>query len=492
MGLLEPGETCWRVERADRAAFLVDTLAYFSAARQAMAKARRSILILGWGFDPRTRLQPDGSETADEPDEIGNILIRLSTERPGLDIRVLIWRSALPISASQEFFPHRAHDWFAGTRVRFRLDDEVPFGACHHQKVLVVDDRLAFCGGGDFGTDRWDTPAHLDHDSRRIDPNHALHAPRHEMMMMVDGDAAAALGDLARARWRRASGEVLAPPGEGPTAPPEHPWPRAIEPDVTGVRVAIARTEPAWRGRPAVREWRALTLRSIAEARSSLYLENQYFTAPEIAEAIARRLAEPDGPQIVLISTEHSPSYFDQITMDRARALALRRLKAADRYGRFRALCPRTVGGRSIIVHSKLSIVDDRLVRIGSGNLNNRSGGFDTECELAIEADTPEIAGAIIRLRDHLIGHFLGRSAADVAAAIDREGGLIPGLEAMRHGDRLHPIEPRPLGPLTSLIAAYHLGDPVGAWDSWRVDRRLMLLRSEVQGIADGQAARPE
>ena len=483
MGLLEVGETCWRAERASRAAFLVDTLAYFSAARQAMAKARRQILILGWGFDPRTRLQPDGFEGASEPDEIGNLLIRLAQERPDLDIRVLIWRSALPISASQEFFPHRAHDWFAGTRVNFRLDDAVPFGACHHQKVVVIDDRVAFCGGGDFGTDRWDSAAHLDRDSRRIDPSHLFHAPRHEMTMMVDGEAATALGDLARARWRRAAGKVIAPPPTGG----EDPWPEAVKPALTDVRVAIARTEPAWHGRQEVREWLRLTLRSIAAARRSLYLENQYFTSPAVAEALALRLAEADGPEIVLVSSETSPSYFDRLSMDRARAVALRRLRAADRYDRFRAFSPRTVGGRPIIVHSKVTIVDDRLVRIGSGNLNNRSGGFDTECELAVEADRPETAAAIERLRNHLVGHFLGRSAADVAAGIARTGGLVGAIEALRHGVRLQPIEPRPLGPLSRFIAAYHLGDPDGTWDSWRVDRRRWLLASRAAAVDDAR-----
>ncbi|QUD89945.1 phospholipase D-like domain-containing protein [Phenylobacterium montanum] len=480
MGLLEPGETCWRIERAGRVAFLIDTLAYFDAVREALARARRSVTILGWGFDPRTRLQPDGTEKPNEPDEIGNVLIRLSQQRPTVEVRVLIWRSALPISASQEFFPHRAHEWFAGTRVRFRLDDAVPFGACHHQKVVVVDDAVAICASGDFAPDRWDSQAHLDRDSRRLDPNYAYHVPRHEVAIMVDGAAAKALGDLARERWRRACGEVLAPPDEAFSGP----WPKAVRPHLTDVSVAIARTEPAWHGRPAVREWRALTLRSIAEAQRSLYLENQYFTSPVVEEALARRLAEPDGPEIVLVSTEASPSYFDRLTMDRARALILRRLRAADRYDRFRAFRPRTVGGKPIIVHSKLTIVDDRLVRIGSANLNNRSGGFDTEVELAVEGDRPETAEAIRNLRNHLIGHFLGRTSGDVAAAIQKEGGLVDGIEALRHGERLQQIAPRSLGPLSSFIARSHLGDPDGTWDSWRVDRRRRRLRAEVASMA--------
>ncbi|HEY9217358.1 MAG TPA: phospholipase, partial [Phenylobacterium sp.] len=187
MSVLIPGETCWRRAKADRAAFLIDTEAYFAAVHAALHKAERSIHLLGWGFDPRTRLFPDGHDGPDDPDEVGRILIELAEAKPQLDIRLLIWRSALPIAASQEFFPHKARRWFKNSRVQFHLDDAVPFGACHHQKVLVIDDVLAFSGGGDISVDRWDTAAHLESDQRRIMPKQECHAPRHEVMMMVEG-----------------------------------------------------------------------------------------------------------------------------------------------------------------------------------------------------------------------------------------------------------------------------------------------------------------
>jgi phosphatidylserine/phosphatidylglycerophosphate/cardiolipin synthase-like enzyme len=481
--ILDPGATCWRVERASRAAFLVDGQDYFVAVRLALASARHSVLLLGWGFDPRTRLQPDGIERGHEADGIGEVLIDLVRLRPGLDIRVLIWKSALPIAASQEFFPHKARAWFADTPIQFRLDDQTPLAGCHHQKVVVIDDAVAFCGGADFGVDRWDSPAHLDTDARRFDPTYSTHPPRHEVGMMVDGDAARALGDLARERWRRASDEVLAAP------PPidADPWPAPIKPDMTDVDVAIARTEPAWAGRSLVEEWKRLTLASIARARRTIYLENQYFTSPVIAEALARRLAEPDGPEVVFISAEHSPSWFDRLTMDRTRTLVLRRLRRADVFGRFRAYHPDTTAGRPIIVHAKLAIADGDLVRIGSANLNNRSCALDTECELAVEASDRATAGAIERLRDRLVGHYLGRSAGDVATAIERHGGLIAAIEALNRHGRLKPIQPLKMGAFTSLIAAYHLGDPVGVGDAWRPWRRKRVLADGVRAIARGE-----
>jgi len=484
--LFHPGETCWRVETADRVAMLVDSSAYFTAALSAMRRAKRSIMLLGWGFDPRTRLRPDPSGEEHGPDEIGNLLRKLSHARPDLDIHVLIWKSALPVSASQHFFPHRARKWFTGTRINFQLDASVPFGACHHQKVLVIDDALAFCGGGDFGVDRWDSTAHLDQDKRRMMPGGIQHAPRHEVMMMVDGAAARALGDLARMRWSR-SQECDSLPAPQPALPGDHdPWPPHVQPRFRGVRVAIARTEPAWRGRPEVRETEALHLKAIARARRTIYLENQYFTSLIVGEALAERLAEADGPEVVLVSTLHSPSYFDRWTMDRTRWRLVERLKRADLHGRFRAFCPRTEEGHPIIVHSKVSIIDDQVLRAGSTNLNHRSAGFDTECDLALEAADDQARAAILGFRTHLIGHFLGLGAPVVQAAIDAAGGALgPAIDALNIA-RLQRLEPLPrvnMGPMAAVVAAYHIGDPVSPADSFHPLMRRKVLTPFEQAL---------
>ena len=478
--LIDPSAV-WRTAPARRVSFLVDSAAYFAAAMSAIRQARRSILLLGWSFDPRTRLQPGPEDVTGAPDEIGNVLKALAQRRPELDVRVLIWKSALPISASQNFFPHRARGWFRGSPVHFRLDSTVPYGACHHQKVLVIDDLVAFCGGGDFMPDRWDTPAHLDEDPRRVMPGGSLHAPRHEVMTMLDGEAALALGELARARWLRAAGHAAPAP---PRDLGHDPWPRWLPPDMEHVDVAIARTEPAWRAKSEVNEIERLHLSAIRGARHSIYLENQYFTSPVIGEALASRLMDPDGPQIVLVSTEHSPSYFDRITMDRTRSDLLRRLWAADLHGRFRAYYPHTAAGHPIIVHSKVAVIDDRMVRVGSANLNNRSSGFDTECDMAIEAKSGSERAAIGRFRARLLGHFAHVAEGEVELMIV-ELGLAETCDALARasGGRLVRMEPLPMGPLASLIAAYHLGDPLDASDSWRPLLRRRRLKSE-SGLA--------
>jgi len=407
------------------------------------------------------------------------VLLQLAEERPELDIRLLIWKSALPISASQEFFPHKARKWFEGSRVQFRLDDQVPFGACHHQKVVVIDDRLAFSGGGDISIDRWDTPGHLEVDLRRIMPDQACHDPRHEVMMMVDGAAARALGEHFRARWRIGAGEPIA----GPPDAGGDPWPDHVPPHLIDAQVGIARTAPAWRKHPPVEEIRRLMLACIAEARKTIYLENQYFTSPVITEALARRLAEPEGPEVVLITTGASPSWFDQLTMDNARRAMVWRLRAADVFGRFRAFFPTTAEGSRIIVHSKTSVFDDRIVRVGSANLNNRSFGFDTEIELAVECEGEEAQRNLAAFRDRLVSHFLGVTG-DAVAKARAERGLVAAIDDLNRDGRLAEIDPGRRTRFAEFVATYHLGDPTSVADSWRLGRRRRALLREVRALA--------
>ncbi len=491
--LLQPGLTCWRTAKASRARVILDSQDYFRAAKAAMLRARRSIHLLGWAFDPLTQFTPDPDGSGPVEDRAGTFLRDLACARPELDVRVLIWKSALPVAASQHFFPHRARACFKHTPVHFRLDASVPLGACHHQKVLVIDDELAFCGGGDMSTDRWDSTSHLDDDRRRTMPTGGMHAPRHEVMLMVEGEAAAMLGALSRRRWRRSTGEEMARATD--ILAPVELWPDGFEPDFHNVTVGLARTEPAWRKEPEVCENEALHLYAIKAARRFIYMENQYVASPAIGEALAARLGEDDGPEVLVVSTEHSPSWFDRMTMDKTRSALIRRLQGADRHGRFHAYCPETADGRTIIVHAKHTIIDDTLVRVGSTNLNNRSTGFDTECDLAIEIDPADTASraAATRARTRTLSHFLGVEPAAFEAAFARAGTLAGAVEALDTGPqrRLHKLGPVRIGPLAAIIATFHLGDPVTPQDSWRPWLRRRDLREGLMRFAPELAGAP-
>src|SRR6185503_8197239 len=104
------------------------------------------------------------------------------------------------------------------------------------------------------------------------------------------------------------------------------------------------------------------------------------------AEAIADRLAKPNGPEIVLVNPLSSHGWLKPIAMDTARARLVEFVHRADRRGRFRLYHPVTAQGRPVYVHSKILIVDDQVLHVGSSNMNNRSLRLDTECDVTIDA----------------------------------------------------------------------------------------------------------
>lgn len=495
--LLRPGETCWRIEGADRAAFLIDSADYFAALKAAMLGARRSIWILAWTFDPLARLTPHRSRRSGHPeaaDRLGLLLRRLAALNPALDVRVLAWDMPAGIAASQLFAPQRSEAYFFGSRVNYRVDDSLPKSACHHQKVVIIDDRLAFVSGGDVGADRWDTQDHLDHDPHRRLPTGARYPARHEVTVMIEGEAARALSDLFITRWRVSGGELLS------HTPPVHVaedslWPAHVEPDLWRPRVGIVRTAPHWKEAPEIHENLALHLAAIARARRTLYIENQYLTAAVIVEALARRLREPTGPVIVVVGPDKSPSSFDRLTMDAARHEAIRQLRAADAHGRFFAYSARTARGATVIVHSKVMVVDDTLVRIGSANLNNRSMGLDTECDLALEAlddpDAAQTSQAIIAFRNRLIGHYIGRTGREIEAGIKLFGGLPQAIEALDDPDsrRLAPVVTKDPSWLQKIILRWKLGDPTSPQDAWRPWRRKRRIDAQIERLNAARTA---
>lgn len=422
------GRNCWRREHADRVAVLVDGQDYFVALKRTLLRARRSILLLGWDIDSRTRLDRCGSHGG-APNTLGELLRHVVERRPELRVQVLIWDTALIYSWNREFWS--ALKLRAGDRLDFRLDDSHPLGASHHQKIVVVDDSVAFVGGMDVSSGRWDSRCHAPGDNRRSDAVTPRYPPFHDVMLMVSGDAAAALGEIARQRWRCATGQRLRPVPRNPDA-----WPPQVVPLMRHVTAAIARTLPPWEGGEAVREVERLYLDMVGAAHRFLFFENQFFASRVVGRALLTRLTEPDPPDILIVSSQEPLALLERAAMGVGRARLYGRLSAADRLGRVRLYYPE-VDGIDVKIHSKVTIVDDRMLRIGSANLNNRSMGLDTECDVLIEAlGDPAVEQAIAGLRRDLLAEHLGTTPEAVAQAERRHGRLVPAVEALCGGRR--------------------------------------------------------
>jgi len=480
--LLRPGYNCWSLARAERCALLVDAQAYFEAFHRAALRAQRSILLLAWDFNSQTRLHFDAVPRNGPPAILGDFLNFLVRRRRGLQIHVLNWDYPMVFGADREFPPLYGFGWTPAHRVHLRYDDTHPVGGCQHQKVAVIDDALAFAGGIDLTVRRWDTPEHAADDPRRSAYGKP-YPPFHDLMVAVDGEAARRLGSLARERWLHATGQKL-----HAVEALEDPWPEGLQPDLADIEIGIARTLPPRGEVSAVREVERLYLDMIAAARDTLYIENQYFTAPRIAAALEKRLAEPRGPEIVLVLRLLSHGWLEEHTMHVLRTRLIERLRRADRHDRFRVYYPHLPGlaeGTCLDVHSKLMIVDDRVLRIGSSNLCNRSMSIDTECDLALESrGNAQVAGVIRSFRDRLLAEHLGATPERVGAALEAAGSLRGAIDSLASGSRaLRQLDGLPSWPeaIMSVAAVADPDEPIA----------LQALLDEREVLSHAGAAAP-
>lgn len=445
---------------------LVDAAIYFRILREAILQARHSVYILSWDIDSRIRLVPEGANDG-YPEQLGDFLHAVADERPDLRIRILNWNFAM-LYALERKWPATRLGWRKHRRVQFRMDAEHPVGASHHQKVVVIDDGLAFVGGLDLTRCRWDTPDHACDAPLRQDSSGNPYDPFHDVQAMVQGEAARVLGELARERWERATGTRPQAPAQGGM---HDLWPREIEPDLTDIEVGIARTVPAYNSRNGIYEVRQLHLDAIAAARRHLFFENQYVTSDLVCNALAARLAEPDAPEVMIVTPKSQSGWLEQATMGVLRTRVHKRLKEADKHGRYRMYCAQLPGLKStscLNVHSKVFTVDDELLAVGSANLSNRSMALDTECKLVIEAHgerRDEIRAAIARMRSRLLAEHLETEPQTVQRELQRRESLHATVEALQgEGRTLSVFEPETSPELDALIpeqAAFDAEKPV-------------------------------
>ncbi|WP_371747436.1 VTT domain-containing protein [Caballeronia sp. Sq4a] len=461
----EPGRNCASVRHADRFSLLIDGSDYFRVLREAITRAERTVFILGWDIDSRMKLTPEGANDG-YPEALGDFLHAIAAEKRRLRIYILAWDFAMLYAFEREWLPVYKMGWRTHRRVAFQMDGKHPLGGSQHQKVVVIDDRLAFVGGLDLTRSRWDTPAHAPADPHRRDANGTAYQPFHDVHSMFDGDAAREVGLLARERWSRACGRRLAIRAHR-AAWQGDPWPPSRAVDIDDVQIALSLTEPAYLGRPAVQQIRTQYLDAIARARRSIYIENQYFTSGSIGAALSDSLAREDGPDLAIVVPRNQSGWLQEVTMGVLRARLHALLKQADRHGRYRLLCPTVpdLGEQIVNVHSKLMIVDDDLLIVGSANLNNRSMVLDSECNVSIDAGADaRIRRAIAKMRDTLLAEHLGCEVEDVVREREARGGLNAAITALSRDRDEHrtlvPLDPVVSHELDQLIPPDALIDP--------------------------------
>ncbi len=457
----------WRYARASRAAVLIDAADYFSAMQQAMLKAQARIFLIGWDFDTRIYLDngapghPRGEGGQSYPPRLGAFFSWLVETRPTLEIRILKWSFGMFKFVLRSSMWMDLLRWARHPRIDFMFDSAHPVGCSHHQKIAVIDNTLAVCGGIDMTVKRWDTRDHPPvNPRRRLQPHGDHHDPWHDASMIMEGPVADALAELGEDRWERAGGKPLAPIA----ARTESIWPDGLHVTFEDVEIGIARTRAGYGDCEPVNEIERLFLEHIGRAKKFIYAESQYFASRKVAEAIIARVQQDDCPEIVIVHPANADGWLEQQAMDHSRAELVRLINAADRKDRFSIWSP-VNDATHIYVHAKIMIVDDEIFRIGSANINNRSLGLDSECDVFVDTARPVNAHAgpaITAIRHSLLAEHLGLAEKDIGGLLEKHGSMRALIDAAitETGRNLLEYIPPELNEVQQTLAESALLDP--------------------------------
>jgi phosphatidylserine/phosphatidylglycerophosphate/cardiolipin synthase-like enzyme len=341
---------------------LIDGEQALPAIAEEVRKARSHVHLAGWHVSPGFALERTGDEVI-----LRNLLADLA-ER--LDVRVLIWAGApLPLfRPSRREMRRIREELTAHTKIECALDaNERPLH-CHHEKTIVIDDRVAFVGGIDLTSESGD----------RFD-NHG-HPPRanvgwHDACARLEGPAVADVAEHFRMRWHEVTGNTLAP---------VRPSRRAGEVDVQIVRTVPERIYNATpRG-----EFRILEsyIRALRAAERFIYIENQFLWSPEIEAVLHDKVLHPPHPDFrLLLLLPSKPNN----GADDTRGMLAHLIEADEESNGDRGrLLACTLFARSgnladpIYVHAKIAVIDDNWLTLGSANLNEHSLFNDTEMNI--------------------------------------------------------------------------------------------------------------
>ncbi len=431
LNIFVPGRNCWKTVGADFVSIVVDYGNYYRDLHESIVKARHSIFILGWDIDSRIKLlRGEAAETSPYPNTLFDLLCWKAHENPHIQIYLNKWNySAFFMRERESFWEHK---WKSCglPNIHICLDGMIPLGACHHQKIICIDDETVYWGGMDVALGRWDFRQHRVHNSHRADPCGLPHfegtkpfLPYHDIQAVMAGPAAGQMAKLVRERWKLASDVEPLPQRYPSDASLPKTWPDTDPPDFENIEVSISRTVPAMAGQDAIREIEAVYLDEIAKAENFIYIENQFLCSDSIARAINRQLIAKPGLRVLAISCWEPQGIMERKAMWGGRVRFRDLIEENGVADRVVLAYPvsEECGERAVVrIHSKLMIIDDKWMHLGSSNINNRSMGMDTECDVIIIGMHEAARQKISAVRTDLIREHCGRPAEEIERMIEQ------------------------------------------------------------------------
>lgn len=303
---------------------LIDGPSFFRSLEQAFEQAKESIHVQMYIL---------------EADETGLRLLDLLEKKARQDVRVRILLDGFGSQRSRRKILRRVKgtpielSYFLPSRL---WPLHAPrFNFSNHRKIVVVDDRLAFTGGMNLARE--------------------YEVDWHDLMLEIRGPAVRALNHIFLDDWYFATNVPL----------PEPDMPAPIS---AGVDTAVVASGPD--SEPWIHDAYFL---AITQATSRVYLVTPYFI-PTQALVAALRTAAGRGVDVRVVL----PSISDVKLVKWASRSYYRQLVTAG---------VRIFEYSGPMLHAKALVQDDRLVSVGTANVDSRSFGLSFEVSCFIESE---------------------------------------------------------------------------------------------------------
>lgn len=406
---------------------------YYQRISEHLEDAEDYVIFTGWQIDSRLLLprpsRPARGEMGPHPagyETLKEKILRLSEAKPQLEFFILMWDHAYFYVLEREFFQGRVWDEIH-PRVHFIFDNRHPFGGAHHEKIAIIDGKVALCGGIDLCDDRWDSPNHHFLDPRRsLDRTKEKYGPYHDIAVQVTGPICAEIQEHIGDRWETLS-SVPFPEPRRDLAPRAH----------SGHSVYISRTMAApdagEKGVPFIRETEFLFRELIRSAERRLILEGQYYWSTQINDLLIAKMKEMRGKNFEINLILSDLKTVKSLTRHMA-VHEMRMLKSLETTARLTGTklvmgapqVPPPAGAtreevealaddhdeafplrpRPVYIHSKVIVVDDHYLCIGSANLAERALRIDTELNLTLVGRDEGERAMIRRFGDEVLSHW--------------------------------------------------------------------------------------
>lgn len=401
-------------------AITVDGQETFKLMYEKIHEAKTCVYIANYDLDPALRFVRNSDRLSaraghrHEAFPLQDLLVEKAKE--GVEVRILVWEPRLVLrllpGADERGIDGRADEVSVinevaerrgiSEKLKVRIDSTAPtLTSAHHEKIVIVDNQIGFCGGLDLSRGKWDTSSHT-YDNPLRDTGSE---PWHDVHLMVSGPVVWDLIYHFHQRWAFSESRSTRSARKVKIVSNY-----AVRGKRGSMQAIALRTWRELDRQGGIQAWYAEMFR---RATKSIYIENQFpFQNSFATNLLQKRLNDEKDLKVIIVSPmePNLPGLIGSMIAkmsvnDVNDNLAALRRAGGERVKTYSLVSQHAAIGnkrKQIYVHSKVMIVDDRWVTVGSANIDKN--GFRDSSELNIGIESQKLARSLrIRLwREHL------------------------------------------------------------------------------------------